>query len=182
MSLAWAVDLVFLFVTAVFAVRGLLRGLVGEVVSLAATVGGVILAFRLATPGGLMIVNAFESLSLTVAKGIAMVVAFVVTILIGALLTKLCRAFLSLTSLTFLDRLLGIFAGIVKSTALLLVAFVLISMAGPLLPREILKDSRSMELARLVWPYVAPYAVRSGLLPSEVEENVQSRSDDAQRA
>ncbi|EFC92067.1 Colicin V production protein [Dethiosulfovibrio peptidovorans DSM 11002] len=167
MNIGLAIDLIFLFVTVIFAVKGMLRGLMGEVISLVATVGGLVLAFRLADQGAAFLTEAFDGLSLPAGKVISMVVVFVVVVLLGALLTRVCRAFLTITSLTFLDRMLGLAAGCVKSVALLLVLFVLISMVKPLVPQEVLKQSRSMILAAIIWPHVAPYAAKSGLLPDE---------------
>ncbi len=170
MSLAMALDLIFLFVTAVFAVKGLLKGFLGEAISLVATVGGVALALRLADPGGAIVADFIGEISEPVAKGIAMVVIFVAVALAGALATRVARAFLSVASLTFLDRLLGIGAGVLKSLALLMVLFVGISLAGPMVPEDLMIRSRSMVLASSIWPYVAPYVVNTGLLPQGPSE------------
>lgn len=165
MSLAMVVDLVFLFLTAILAVRGLLRGFLGEVISLVATIGGVLLALRFADQGGEMILEFLPEISSTVAKGGAMVAIFVVTALIGAIVGKLSKAFLSLASLTFLDRLLGVMAGMVKSLAILMVLFVVLSLSGPLVPRDLAVESKAVALASSIWPYVAPYVISSGLIP-----------------
>lgn len=165
MSLAMVVDLIFIFVTAILAVRGLLRGFLGEIISLLATVGGVILSLRFADQGGRAILGFLPEISDTVARAVAMVTIFVVVALLGAILGKLSKAFLSLASLTFLDRMLGVLAGVVKSVAILMVVFVLLSLSGPLVPKELKTESRAMALASSIWPYVAPYVISSGLLP-----------------
>ena len=164
MNLAMVVDLIFLFLTMVLMVKGLLKGFLGEIISLVATVGGVFLALNFADEGGRMIMEFLPEVSPVVAKGTAMVCVFVMTALVGAVVGKVSKAFLSLASLTFMDRILGIMAGAVKSLALLMVLFVIVNISGPLVPKELMDQSRSMAIARVVWPHIAPYVIRSGLV------------------
>ena len=175
MSLAMIVDLIFLFVTAIFVVRGLLRGFLGEIISLVATVGGVLLALRFADEGGRMVLELLPGVEVspTVGKGVAMACIFITTVLVGAIAGKISKAFLSLTSLTFLDRVLGVVAGMIKSVALLVVLFVIINLSGPIVPKELMEQSKSMAVAGPVWPHIAPYVVNSGLIPeSKTTESV----------
>lgn len=165
MSLAMVVDLIFLFLTVALMVKGLLRGFLGEIISLVATVGGVFLSLRFADQGGLIIMGLLPEVSPVVAKGAAMVCVFVTTALIGAVVGRASKAFLSLASLTFLDRILGVVAGTVKSLALLMVLFVVLNLLGPLIPKDLMEQSRSMAIASTVWPHIAPYVIRSGLVP-----------------
>lgn len=164
MNLAISIDLLFLFVATVFAVKGLIKGFMGEIISLAATVVGVVLALRFAPDGSAMVEEIFDGITPVAAQAISMIVVFVVVVLVGALLNRIVRAFLSVTSLTFLDRLLGVVAGIVKSIAILMVAFVLLNLAGNMVPRDVWSKSKSMELASSVWPRISPYVMKNDFL------------------
>lgn len=162
MNMAAAADLIFLSVLAVLTVRGFLRGFLGEIISLAAVVGGVALAFRFSDPLGSVFMGFEWEISEAAAKAAAMAVIFVSVTLIGALAARIGKAYLSLTSLTFLDRILGIGAGAVKSLALLMVLYAGLSLAGPMVPDELMVQSRSLALASRLWPKMAPYVVKPG--------------------
>lgn len=164
MNLALSIDLIFLFIMTVFAVKGLIKGFMGEVISLAATVVGVIMALRLAPCGSAIVGDIFDGITPMAAQVISMIVVFVAVVLAGALINRIVRAFLSVTSLTFLDRLLGVVAGIVKSIAILMVAFVLLNLTGEMLPEDLWNKSKSMELASSVWPRISPYVMKNDFI------------------
>lgn len=178
MNTAAALDLVFLSITAALAVRGFLRGFLKEVISLAATVGGAALAIRFSGDLGLVIGGLGWDISDAASKSLAMVLIFVAVTLLGALCAKLGKVYLSVTSLTFLDRVLGIGAGVLKALALLMALYAGLSIAGPLVPDELMTQSKSLALASQVWPKIAPYSASRRLFPQDSPE-IQ-KSEDAE--
>lgn len=150
------IDVAFLFLTAALALRGLFRGFSGEVLSLAGTVGGLYMAFTYAPSTGSFLESSF-GLSSGWAYGVALVALFVAVNLVTAALARLVSAFLKVARLSLLDRLFGLVAGGAKAFLLLLLVYGAFLLAGPLVPLPWFEESRSLYLAKLVWPRLVPY-------------------------
>ncbi len=158
-------DLGFVLLAAFFTFRGCWRGLSGELISLAGTVGGCIVAWRFG-PG----FGSFLQTNLELSRGVAIVVGLVILFLAivvsAALIGKMVQAFLRFTRLTVFDRLLGGIAGIIKTGLVLLLFYGGVVVFSPMLPMEWIQDSRAMELASRGWPAVENMLEDTGLLPA----------------
>ena len=123
------IDLLLITVIVALAVRGWMRGLVRESISLAVLVVGLVLAFRLSTPGGAMI----ESLAGTTTDASRLVAGLVIFLLISAtaavISAVLHRGIRVMPGLPTINRAAGaslaVVAGVVIITMILSVAGVL---------------------------------------------------------
>ena len=156
MSFGTVIDLAFLLLTAFLALRGLFRGLSGEVLSLAGMLGGLYLAFAYADRGGALF-RAYLGLPEQFAYGAGLVAIFVAVNLVAALLCRLVGALLKVARLSLFDRVLGLGAGALKGVALLFVVYGGLLMAGPLVPPQWIVESRSLQTVALIWPRLTPY-------------------------
>ncbi|MCF7935804.1 MAG: CvpA family protein [Synergistales bacterium] len=145
------VDIVAALVAAFLLFRGFWRGGSGEILSMLGTVGGVLLAWLYGPDLRPLIVD-LTGIDAGVAQILAMVVIFVAVTLFASLLQLWVKAFLRITRLSLLDRILGIGAGAAKVVALLLLVYVGGILLSPVVPNTWMRGSKAMELAAAIWP------------------------------
>ena len=152
MTFASAFDIVLALVAATLAVRGAFRGLSGEFFSLLGMVGGVILAWNYAPIPARWIASLWDGPSEALLKVISMVIIYILTVLLANLACRGVKAFIKFASLTMVDRVLGVFSGLLKGVFLLLFLYVGITTYSPFLPTEWIGDSLLMRQADALWP------------------------------
>ncbi|MDD2206527.1 MAG: CvpA family protein [Aminobacterium sp.] len=155
MTLALGVDVTIALVLAFLFLRGLFRGLSGEVFSLGGIVGGAYLAWRFGPTLTSWYLSRWSG-SASVILIISMVLLFVLVVVIASVVCRIVQAFLRWTSLSFIDRVLGGAAGILKGAVLVLFLYALLSafssFASP--SPQWMQESIAMKTASLAWPYV----------------------------
>ncbi len=156
MDLAAAVDIFAALLLVTFLVRGAARGLSGEVISLAATVGGFLLSWKLSVPVSAPLREFFE-IDPSVARIITLVGIYALCLLVGAYIQKGVKAFLRLTSLSMIDRTLGAAAGAAKTFILVLLAYMAILALSPLISTYWMKESVAMSSAEYAWPHIQSF-------------------------
>lgn len=156
MDLATAVDICAALLLVTFLVRGAARGLSGEVISLAATVGGFLLAWKLSVPVSAVLRRFFE-IDPSVARIITLVGIYALCLLVGAYIQKGVKAFLRLTNLSMIDRTLGAAAGAAKTFVLVLLAYMALLALSPLVSTYWMKESVAMSSAAYAWPHIQSF-------------------------
>lgn len=167
MTFASVFDIIIAFIVATLAIRGVLRGFSGEIFSLLGTVGGVILAWKYSTVTASWIRSWFPDANGALVSVGAMVLIYVTVVISAALLCRMVKAFLKLASLTFVDRMLGFGAGVLKGGLLVLFLYVGITTYSPFLSTEWMGASVIMRGANAVWPDVQTFLERFGFFPEE---------------
>jgi len=117
-------DIAIALIVASFAVRGLFRGLSGEIFSLLGTVGGVIVAWKYSGVPAAWILSMFPEANPSMVSVGFMVAIYIGVVVLAASICRIVKAFLRFASLTFADRFVGRAAGILQGTVLLLVLYV----------------------------------------------------------
>lgn len=120
------VDITILVLLAAFTVKGLFRGLLKEVCSLAGLVAGGFLAFRFHAPLAEELAEVF-GLSLRAGVVCAFLLLFVTTVLFFGVLGYLLSRFVKLLFLGGLNRVAGGFFGLFQGVLLLTVALFALS-------------------------------------------------------
>jgi uncharacterized membrane protein required for colicin V production len=156
MDLAAAVDIFVALLLVTFLVRGAARGLSGEVISLAATIGGFLLAWKLSVPVSAFVRRFFE-IDPSVARIITLVGIYALCLLVGAYIQKGVKAFLRLTNLSMLDRTLGAVAGAAKTFILVMVAYMVLLALSPIMSTYWMKESLAMSSAEYAWPHIQSF-------------------------
>lgn len=154
MNVASVFDIVVLLIVITLVIRGIFRGLSGEVFSLLGTVGGIVLAWKYSDPLAEVLILYWPQAGSAVLSVSAMAVIYISSVVGAALMCKAVRAFLKFTSLTFVDRILGGFAGVLKGAALILFLYVGITTYSPILPSEWMEKSVVMMSAHAMWPSI----------------------------
>ena len=156
MGVAAVVDIFAGLVLVTFLIKGALRGLSGEVISLVATVGGFILAWKVSFPFSTFILKYFD-LDPSITRIVALVVIYALCLLLGAYMQRGIKAFLRLTNLSSVDRFLGAAAGAAKTFILVLLVYTGIMALSPLVPTWWIKDSVAMSSVEIAWPYIQDF-------------------------
>ena len=166
-------DALILLIVAVSALVGVLRGLVKESISLATWVLAIWIALRFAAPLGELLPDGLSQLEFTMGElefrvdnlrvGIAMVVLFVLTLIVGAVINFLLSYLVKMVRLTGVDRVLGGFFGVARGGVLVL-GVVLLAGLTTVPTYEVWEDSL------LVSPFenAADWVV--GILPAHIAQ------------
>lgn len=125
-------DYAILAVLGLSALISLVRGFVREVLSLVVWVGAFWIGVRFSEPLSVHLVDYIASPSLRL--GAAFATLFVVTLLLGALVSYLAGQLVGRTGLSGTDRFIGIFFGIARG--LVVVAILMLAAGLTALPRE----------------------------------------------
>lgn len=125
MALTW-IDVLFLAVLALSVLAGLVRGLVREALGLAVWVTALMAARALAQPVAERLAGWIDSFDARLVLGFVLVVLAV--ILLGGIVIRLLHAAIEWVGMGFLNRLAGAAFGLVRGTAVLLVATVLLTL------------------------------------------------------
>jgi len=123
------VDLAILGIVAVSAVLGLSRGLVREVLGIAAWALAGFGAWRLG-PYGFSLTHSVISND-DLAEIVAYAVCFLILLIVFSLLSNLLGRLVQVSVLGGLDRTLGVLFGLARGSALVIVAYILAGLAQP---------------------------------------------------
>ncbi|NLM70460.1 MAG: CvpA family protein [Synergistaceae bacterium] len=154
MNVASVFDIVVLLVVITLVIRGVARGLSGEVFSLLGTVGGIILAWKYSDALADILAGYWPQAGGAILSVSSMAAIYITSVVSAALMCKAVRAFLKFTSLAFVDRVLGALAGLLKGVALVLFLYVALSTYSPILPSEWMEKSVVMMSAHAAWPAI----------------------------
>jgi membrane protein required for colicin V production len=157
LTLAVGADLLFVLILVTFCIKGASRGFSGEAISLLATIGGFLLAWKLSS-GLSSFLSPFIPLSPGATQAVALVAIYIAVLIAGVYAGRVVKAFLKLTNLSGIDRGLGIIAGAVKAFALLMILYVGLMSFSSVISPYWMNDSFAMRIAARSWP-----AVQKGL-------------------
>ena len=166
-------DIIIICLLVIFLIRGLFRGLVQEVLSLAA----VVLAVYLASSFQYLLVPHLQNYIETqiIVNGLAYGLIFVGTLIVFWLLAKLIRSILDIAMLGWIDRTTGGLFGLLEGVLISLILLMFIQSFAP--QSAWLKESylapRSRHLVRMVGD-LAPESLRESLHLPSAEEAVNS--------
>jgi membrane protein required for colicin V production len=145
------IDVIFILLTALFALRCYLKGFISELLSMAAVVLGLLASLFFYKNGAEYLRARYWPDLKTIPEVIAFVALFLIVFIIVKLLEAMLKGIIHGIQLGGADRFLGIFFGIAEGIAVVsLVLFVL--RIQPLFdPSSILSDSL---FARLLLPFI----------------------------
>jgi uncharacterized membrane protein required for colicin V production len=170
---------------AFFVVRGVLRGLTGEIVSLAGLVASFASSWLFSRPLTDVILRYFPNWDRVVVEGIygtasehytgrgwdrtileliCAVVLFMAVSLIFAFAAKVLRSLVKAARLSFLDHALGAFSGALRVFLALLLVYGSVTVFSSFVPSEWMQESVAMRTAAVAWPPVFKVLTEKGWL------------------
>ena len=159
-----AVDIALLAAGIFFVVRGIMKGISGEVISLLGTVGGFFCSIRFYEPFRDILMKNF-GMSVTLATIISMVAIFFVIFFGSAMIEMLVKKVITKTNLTVTDKTLGALVGLFKMYMIALLVLVGGFAIQPLAGDAWIQKSRVLSAVSITWPVASDLLDRAGLLP-----------------
>jgi len=163
MTFAHVFDVGTAFVLAFFVVRGGMRGLTGEIISLLGVVVSAFMGWTFYQPMSTVVLHYFPEWNPTITELVCAVVIFIVISLSFATLSKMIRFVVRMANLTFLDYVMGAVCGALRTFVLVLFIYGVVAMF-PVIPGDWMEDSMVMQGASAVWPSVLEVLINSGLI------------------
>lgn len=157
-------DIVLLALGCWSVIRGLFRGLSGEVLSLVAAIGGSWCSLRF-YPSLASVLSEKTGITIMPASAISVVAIFAAIFIICSAVRLILKKALRAVKLSWLDRLLGAGAGFIKIYLIALVALVAGMMLAPAIGSEWVEESMVLSSTAKTWPHVSPVLDAMGLLP-----------------
>jgi len=173
MTFAHVFDIGAAFALAFFVVRGVIRGLTGEIVSLLGLVASVLCGWSFAAPMSVEVQKYFPTWGPTVTELVCSIVIFMCVSLAFAVISKIVQALVKAAKLTFLDHAMGAFTGGLRTFVLVLFIYGVVSIFSPLIPSEWMKSSVTMKGVSVVWPTVFKIMTDNGWIdPSRLTVDI----------
>ena len=151
------IDLVALFALTVFVLRGMVRGVTGEIISIFGLIASVFCSWAFASLLTDKTLEYFPFLSPTVTVWACAVVIFIGVLAAFAMIGKFVIVIVRLTKLSFIDHILeesfmgAVFGGL-RICVIVLFIYGAMSIFSPILLSEWEKDSMALKGASKVWP------------------------------
>ena len=145
MTVAHAFDIGAACVFAFFMVRGALRGLTGEIVSLLGLIASVACGWTFAQPLTDIVLSYFPDFDRTITELLSAVAIFVSVSLIFAALGKILKAIARAAKLSLADHVLGAVAGGLRAFGIALFIYGVASIFYPITKSEWMKESITID-------------------------------------
>jgi membrane protein required for colicin V production len=159
-----AIDIALLAAGVFFAVRGIMKGISGEIISLLGTVGGFFCSIKFYEPFAAILMTNF-GMSVAPATILSMLAIFFVIFFGCAMIETLVKKVIKKTSLTVTDKTLGALVGLFKTYVIALLVLVGGFAIQPLAGDEWIHKSRVLSAVSVTWPVASDLLDRAGLLP-----------------
>jgi uncharacterized membrane protein required for colicin V production len=188
MTFAQIFDIGAACVVAFFVVRGILRGLTGEIMSLLGLVASVVCSWTFSRSLADMILFHFPNWdrvileiiyrneaeyytgggwSRTVLELGCSIALFVAVSLVFAIAAKILRSVIKAADLTFWDHFLGAFLGAARALFMALLIYGGVTLFSSVIPSEWMRESAAMRITAVAWPPVLKVLREAGWIRSD---------------
>jgi membrane protein required for colicin V production len=159
-----AVDIALIAAGIFFVVRGIMKGISGEVISLLGTVGGFFCSIKFYGPFAAILMTNF-GMSVALATILSMLAIFFVIFFGCAMIETLVKKVIKKTSLTVTDKTLGALVGLFKTYMIALLVLVGGFAIQPIAGDAWIRESRVLSAVSITWPVASGLLDKAGLLP-----------------
>ncbi|MDR2137902.1 MAG: CvpA family protein [Synergistaceae bacterium] len=164
MSVANIFDIGAACLLAFCVVRGGLRGLTGEIVSLVGLAVSVACGWSFAKPLAAEVLNRYPGWDRTLIELACAVGVFIAVSLVFAVLGKMLRALVKAANLSLLDHVMGVVAGSLRALLVVLFVYGVLSVFSPMISNEWMEESLVMKQVAVVWPAILDFLTTEGWL------------------
>lgn len=159
-------DIFFFILALYFVTRGLFRGFVGEVIALVGFFASFYFSFNYSGAFG-RVIERLSGVNGYVAQAVAGVVIWLAIAMLASVVRMIAKSILRAVSLGGIDKLLGLFSGVLKTVvaiyAIMTVGILLAPVANP----TWMSDSDVLRYAGRGWPQFRSVLVGLGLVDDE---------------
>lgn len=164
MNAGLIIDIIFGCILAFFVIRGIFRGFSGEIIGLVGLLVSVFCAWNFTDRATEMFLKYLPSFDKTLAALVCAIVIFFAVEIIFAIIGFVLSFAVSAAKLSFLDHLLGIVTGALKTACIILFVYALCVTFPTILPTDWMKDSYTMKYSEQVWPAIRDFLESHGLM------------------
>lgn len=157
-------DIFFAVLGCYFVVRGVFRGFVGEVITLAGFLAAFYLSFHYSGAFGRFL-EITAGLNPYVAQAVAGVVIWLSVTMLAAVLRMIMKGLIGVASLGGLDKILGLFSGVLKTAVLIFAVMTAGILLAPVANPAWMSDSSVLRYAGRCWPQFRNMLIGLGLVP-----------------
>jgi membrane protein required for colicin V production len=162
MTFAHAFDVGAMGVLGFFLVRGALRGLTGEFMSLFGLIASSAGSWMFAQDLADIALVYYSAMDRTVMELTCASVIFICISLIFAFLANVLRSVVRAAKLSFLDHSLGAAAGALRAFCVVLFIYGIVATFSPVIPSAWMQESAAMKGASVAWPPVFAFLQGKG--------------------
>ena len=163
-----ALDIFFIVLGCYFVIRGCLRGFVGEMLTFVGFICGGYFSFRLSGRFGNFLLH-FIHTNRYAAQLLAIVIVWLAISLLVAIIRRAMKGILRAAHLGGLDRVLGIFTGLLKTAIVVYVFLIGGLLLAPVKNPTWMTSSDTLRYAGRQWPSVRSILVDFKLLSNAAE-------------
>ena len=157
-------DIFFIILGCYFIIRGSFRGFVGEVITLVGFLASFYLSFHYS--GGIgRFLSVTMGLNAYMAQAAAAVLIWLSVTLIAAMLRMILKSLIGAASLGGIDKLLGLFSGVIKSVIVVYVVITGGLLLAPVVTPTWMSQSDILRYAGRSWPQFRAMFIGLNLLP-----------------
>ena len=157
-------DIFFIILGCYFIIRGSFRGFVGEVITLVGFLASFYLSFHYS--GGIgRFLSVTMGLNAYMAQAAAAVLIWLSVTLIAAILRMILKSLIGAASLGGIDKLLGLFSGVIKSVIVVYVVITGGLLLAPVVTPTWMSQSDILRYAGRSWPQFRAMFIDLNLLP-----------------
>ena len=157
-------DIFFIILGCYFIIRGSFRGFVGEVITLVGFLASFYLSFHYS--GGIgRFLSVTMGLNAYMAQAAAAVLIWLSVTLIAAMLCMILKSLIGAASLGGIDKLLGLFSGVIKSVIVVYVVITGGLLLAPVVTPTWMSQSDILRYAGRSWPQFRAMFIDLNLLP-----------------
>ena len=157
-------DIFFIVLAAYFIVRGVFRGFVGEVITLAGFIASFYFSFHYSGELG-RIVASSAGLNVHIAQAVAAAFIWVAVSIVAATLRMLAKSLIGAARLGAADKLLGLLSGAIKSVVAVYVVMTAGILLAPVLSPTWMSESDILRYAGRCWPEFRAMFIDLNILP-----------------
>lgn len=159
------IDIFFILLGCYFIIRGCFRGFVGEVINLVGFFCSIYVSFKFSGKFG-NVISAFTGINESVSQLVAIVLVWIVISIIVAVIRKIIKGLISAISLSGIDKLLGIFSGLLKTFIAVYIVLIGGLLLAPVVEPIWMTQSDIIRYAGRQWPEVKQILIDFSLLPN----------------
>lgn len=159
-------DIFFVVLGVYFVVRGLFRGLVGEVIALVGFLASFYCAFRFSGQFGRFI-EGTAGINPYAAQAVAGVVIWLTITMAASVVRMVMKGLIRAASLGGIDKLLGLFAGALKTFIVIYAIMAAGILLAPVANPTWMSDSDVLRYAGRSWPQFRSALIGLGLVPRD---------------
>lgn len=157
-------DIFFIVLALYFIVRGMFRGFLGEVITLAGFAASFYLSFHYSGAAG-HIFSSASGVNLYIAQAVAAALIWIAVTMAAAVLRMIAKKLAGAARLGAVDKLLGLFSGVIKTVVVVYVVITAGILLAPVANPTWMSKSDVLRYAGRCWPQFREMFIDLNILP-----------------